>query len=174
MRARKSWPLLAMMLAFALPASAHASVLYSQLDRASTNAIASDEYSNSSSASLKVQALHQTGLSFEAKNALKLAERTYQDALKAADPTDLGNIGSNIAIVNTDNPKGYVFEMRIPWNIHHSSDAVEAGQRIRWHMYANNSRELPSNQDVAMSPSGRGNLNRIMASWNRAMLDPKP
>jgi len=90
------------------------------------------------------------------------------------DPTDLGNIGSNIAIVNTDNPKGYVFEMRIPWNIHHSSDAVEAGQRIRWHMYANNSRELPSNQDVAMSPSGRGNLNRIMASWNRAMLDPKP
>jgi hypothetical protein len=54
MTARKSWSLLAMMLAIALPASAHASVLYSQLDSKSTNAIASDEYSNSSSASLKV------------------------------------------------------------------------------------------------------------------------
>jgi hypothetical protein len=90
------------------------------------------------------------------------------------DPTDLGDIKSNIAIVNTDNPKGYVFEMRIPWNIHRSADTVTAGQRIRWHMYANNSRELPSNQDVAMSPSGRSNLNRVMASWYRAMLDPKP
>jgi len=41
------------------------------------------------SAEHKVEALHQTGLSFEAKGALKLAERTYQDALKSADPSDL-------------------------------------------------------------------------------------
>lgn len=37
---------------------------------------------------IRVQALHEMGLSFEAKGALKLAERTYQDALKVADSTD--------------------------------------------------------------------------------------
>src|SRR5581483_4577725 len=40
------------------------------------------------SPNLKVQALHQIGLSFEAKGALKLAERALQDALKSADPSD--------------------------------------------------------------------------------------
>ena len=88
--------------------------------------------------------------------------------------TDLGAIKDNIAIVNTDNPKGYVFEMRIPWNIHHSTDKVTAGQRIRWAMFANNSKELPSNQDVAMSPTGRDTFNKNVSAWNRAMLDPKP
>ena len=88
-------------------------------------------------------------------------------------PIDLGDMKDNIAIVNTDNPKGYVFEMRIPWNIYNSIK-VQAGQRIRWHMFANNSKELPSNQDVAMSPSGRGNLNGNPSAWYRAMLDPKP
>ena len=38
---------------------------------------------------VRVQALHQMGLSFEAEGALKLAERSLQDALKAADPQDL-------------------------------------------------------------------------------------
>jgi tetratricopeptide (TPR) repeat protein len=42
-----------------------------------------------SSPMLKVQALHQTGLSFEAEGALKLAERSYAEALKAADAEDL-------------------------------------------------------------------------------------
>jgi tetratricopeptide (TPR) repeat protein len=37
----------------------------------------------------KVQALHQAGLSFEAEGALKLAERSYLDALKVVDTTDL-------------------------------------------------------------------------------------
>ena len=37
---------------------------------------------------LRVEALHQMGLSFEATGVLKLAERSYQDALKAADPND--------------------------------------------------------------------------------------
>lgn len=41
------------------------------------------------STTMRVQALLQMGLSFEAKGALKLADRTYQDALKAADPADL-------------------------------------------------------------------------------------
>jgi tetratricopeptide (TPR) repeat protein len=37
---------------------------------------------------LKVQALHAMGQSFEANGALKLAERTYQEAIKAAEPAD--------------------------------------------------------------------------------------
>ena len=37
----------------------------------------------------RVQALHQAGLSFEAEGALKLAERSYQEALKGADPNDV-------------------------------------------------------------------------------------
>jgi tetratricopeptide (TPR) repeat protein len=36
----------------------------------------------------RVQAMHQAGLSFEAKGMLKLAERSYQDALKVLDPGD--------------------------------------------------------------------------------------
>jgi tetratricopeptide (TPR) repeat protein len=42
-----------------------------------------------SSPTYKVQALIQAGVSFEAEGALKLAERSFQDALKAADETDL-------------------------------------------------------------------------------------
>jgi Carbohydrate family 9 binding domain-like len=87
--------------------------------------------------------------------------------------TDLGAIGNNIAIVNTDNPKGYVFEMRIPWNIHKNTPP-KAGQRIRWTMYANNGKELPSDQDTDISPTGRGNFNSSVAAWQRAMLLPKP
>jgi len=40
-------------------------------------------------ATLKVEALQQIGQSFEAKGVVKLAERAYQDALKAADPNDV-------------------------------------------------------------------------------------
>ena len=41
------------------------------------------------SQALEVQALHNAGLSFEAEGQLKLAERSFQDALKSADPTDV-------------------------------------------------------------------------------------
>lgn len=41
---------------------------------------------------LKVQAQHQAGVSFEAKGALKLAERSYTEALKSADPADAATI----------------------------------------------------------------------------------
>jgi len=51
------------------------------------DAIASFQQARSSP-TLKVEALHQAGLSFEAEGALKLAERSYQDALKSADPED--------------------------------------------------------------------------------------
>jgi len=44
------------------------------------------------SAPLRVKALLQTGLSFEAENAMKLAERSYQDALKSADSEDVSTL----------------------------------------------------------------------------------
>jgi tetratricopeptide (TPR) repeat protein len=43
---------------------------------------------------LQVQALHQAGLSFEVENQPKLAERQYQDALKAADASDLDTLNA--------------------------------------------------------------------------------
>src|SRR5262249_21755176 len=43
---------------------------------------------------LKVQALHHAGLSFEADGVHKLAERHYEDALKAADPTDTDTLNA--------------------------------------------------------------------------------
>jgi tetratricopeptide (TPR) repeat protein len=42
----------------------------------------------------RVEALHQAGLSFEATGVLKLAERNFQDALKAADPTDVNTLNA--------------------------------------------------------------------------------
>jgi tetratricopeptide (TPR) repeat protein len=42
----------------------------------------------------RVSALHQAGQSFEATGVLKLAERNYQDALKAADPSDLNLVNA--------------------------------------------------------------------------------
>ena len=47
-----------------------------------------------SSAVLRVQALLQAGLSFEAEGSMKLAERQYQEALKAADVTDLSTMNA--------------------------------------------------------------------------------
>lgn len=47
-----------------------------------------------SSAALRVQALLQAGLSFEAEGSLKLAARSYQDALKAADAQDVSTLNS--------------------------------------------------------------------------------
>ncbi len=46
------------------------------------------------SPNLKVQALLQAGLSFEADGRGKLAERTYQEALKAIEPEDTANFNA--------------------------------------------------------------------------------
>jgi tetratricopeptide (TPR) repeat protein len=46
------------------------------------------------SATLRVQALYQAGLSFEANGALKLAERTYREALKVLESDDLTNFNA--------------------------------------------------------------------------------
>ena len=40
---------------------------------------------------LKIQALYHLGLSFEANNAPKLAERNYKEALKMLEPEDKDN-----------------------------------------------------------------------------------
>jgi tetratricopeptide (TPR) repeat protein len=42
----------------------------------------------------RVEALHQVGLSFEAIGNLKLAERNFQDALKAVDPSDVTTLNA--------------------------------------------------------------------------------
>ena len=44
-----------------------------------------------SSPTLKTQALYQMGLSFETNGALKLADRTYRDALKGVEAEDVAN-----------------------------------------------------------------------------------
>jgi tetratricopeptide (TPR) repeat protein len=49
---------------------------------------------SSSDPILKVQALLQTGLSFEANGAPKLAERNYKDALKLLEPEDKENFNA--------------------------------------------------------------------------------
>lgn len=88
------------------------------------------------------------------------------------EPIDLGEIKDNIAIMNTNSPKGYIFEMRIPWNIYNNL-TVKPGQRIRWEMAANNSKMLPSDQQVILQPAGRSDFNKNVSAWFRAMLDPK-
>jgi hypothetical protein len=89
------------------------------------------------------------------------------------DPTDFGDMKANIGIANTSDPVGYNFEARIPWSVLNNA-TVTPGQRIRWHMYANNSKVDPSEQQVAMTPSGRGDLNHKLSLWYRAVLEPKP
>ncbi len=54
------------------------------------------------SPTLKVQALLQTGLSFYANGVIKLAERSYQDAIRAAETTDtavLNDLNYNLGLI---------------------------------------------------------------------------
>jgi tetratricopeptide (TPR) repeat protein len=43
---------------------------------------------------LRIEASHQAGLSFEALGNLKLAERSYAEALKGADPSDINTLNA--------------------------------------------------------------------------------
>jgi tetratricopeptide (TPR) repeat protein len=56
-------------------------------------AIAEFQHARSNPA-LKLQALYQAGLSFEANGALKLAERSYKEALKCLEPEDKDNFNA--------------------------------------------------------------------------------
>jgi hypothetical protein len=83
----------------------------------------------------------------------------------------IGEVGPNLVITNTAD--GYLFELQIPWTILNGAK-VTAGQRIAWSMFANNSRELPSSQQMALNPFGRTDTNKNASGWARAVLEPKP
>jgi hypothetical protein len=83
----------------------------------------------------------------------------------------IGEVGNNLVITNTTD--GYLFELQIPWSIMNGAK-VKAGQRIAWSMFANNSRDTPSAQQMALNPFGRTDTNRNASGWARAVLDPKP
>jgi hypothetical protein len=84
---------------------------------------------------------------------------------------DIGAVGNNLAI--TDTTDGYLFELQIPWSILNNAK-VAPNQRIAWSMFANNSRKLPSEQQMALNPFGRTDTNRNVSGWARAVLLPKP
>jgi Carbohydrate family 9 binding domain-like len=83
----------------------------------------------------------------------------------------IGDSGNNLVVTNTSD--GYLFELQIPWTILNGA-TVKAGQRIAWSMFANNSREVPSAQQMALNPFGRTDTNRNASGWARAVLEPKP
>jgi hypothetical protein len=49
---------------------------------------------------------------------------------------------------------------------------IAAGQKIGWFFFANNSKELPSNQDVAMSPYKRTHPSGNPSVWATVVLEP--
>src|SRR4029077_18828620 len=69
-------------------------------------------------------------------------------------PEDRGRIPpQNLAIVNTESPKGYRFELFLPWTFLKPDASVTPGQEIGWDMFGDNSRVIgPSQQQVALSP----------------------
>ena len=83
----------------------------------------------------------------------------------------IGDSGDNLVAANTSD--GYMFELRIPGTILNGA-RVTPGQRIAWSMFANNSWELLSSQQMALNPFGRTDTNRNASGWARAVLVPKP
>jgi hypothetical protein len=84
----------------------------------------------------------------------------------------LDPIGNNLALVNTTN--GYLFELQIPWKLLTPNLKVKQGQRIAWYMFADNSTRTPSQQEVALGPTGAWYAAGLPSVWIRAVLDPKP
>jgi hypothetical protein len=84
----------------------------------------------------------------------------------------------NLAIKNTDNPKGYQFEFYLPWqfllsDVSNTTTKIMAGQQIGWFMFANNSTVIgPSQQQVAMSPYKRTGPSGNPSVWATVVLDP--
>lgn len=58
------------------------------------DAIAAFQQAARSSPAVRVESLYNAGLSFEADGSLKLAERSYQDALKSVEPDDLKHLNA--------------------------------------------------------------------------------
>jgi len=91
---------------------------------------------------------------------------------------DLGPIPtSNLVIKNVDNPKGYQFEMYLPWktmldHVQNSNFKITPGQKIGWFMFANNSNEVgPSNQDNALDPVKRTGPSGNPSKWVTTVLE---
>jgi hypothetical protein len=84
----------------------------------------------------------------------------------------------NLAIKNTDAPKGYQFELYLPWQKlldgeNNTTTKITAGQRIGWFMFANGSKVIgPSAQQIAMSPFSRTRPSSTPSSWSTVVLDP--
>jgi len=91
---------------------------------------------------------------------------------------DLGAIPvANLAIKNLDTPKGYQFELYLPWktlldHVKNTKTQIKAGQKIGWFMFANNSNEVPSNQDNALDPAKRTGPSGNPSKWVTTVLEP--
>jgi hypothetical protein len=86
-----------------------------------------------------------------------------------ADAEDRGVIpASNVVVVKTD--KGYMFELLLPWNIHKKDYQAKDGATIGWYMFANNSKDCPSAQQVAMAPFRRPGPSGNPSRWATAEL----
>jgi len=88
-----------------------------------------------------------------------------------ADAEEKGKIpASNVSVALTDT--GYTFELLVPWTLLKADAAIKDGQEIGWYMFANNSRDLPSQQNQAMAPFKRPNPNTNPSRWVTALLEP--
>jgi hypothetical protein len=96
----------------------------------------------------------------------------------ASGTDDKGAIpAENLAIKTTDTPKGYQFELLIPWkllldDVQNTTTKIAAGQKIGWFMFANNSKDSPSAQQVAMSPYKRTHPSGNPSVWATVVLEP--
>jgi hypothetical protein len=92
-------------------------------------------------------------------------------AILAPTGMSLDPIEKNIAITNTAD--GYTFELQIPWAKLNSSKVTQ-GQKIAWYMFANDSHDDPSAQQIALGPLGATGASWNPLVWIRAMHDAKP
>jgi hypothetical protein len=84
---------------------------------------------------------------------------------------------TNLAITNTTTPVGYQFEFFLPWQTllaaeSNTTTKIVAGQKIGFFMFANNSNELPSNQDNALDPVKRTGPSGNPSKWVTTVLEP--
>jgi len=85
----------------------------------------------------------------------------------------------DLAIKTTDTPKGYQFELYMPWKLllddaQNTTTKITPGMKIGWFMFANNSKDLPSAQQVAMSPFKRTGPSGNPSKWATVVLEPVP
>jgi hypothetical protein len=84
----------------------------------------------------------------------------------------------NLVIKNTDNPKGYQFELYLPWktlldDVGNTTTKITAGQKIGWFMFANNSTVIgPSAQENALDPVKRTGPSGNPSVWVTTVLEP--